>query len=434
MAPVYETVNVTSVNFENFRGKVFYNASLNIGAVRASGYFQSLNESVPGTSPGQMIGQAFDGTYDSNSNGLHLNTSEEFGYVVLMFSEPVFLLSVSFDINSTQVVSGTIEHQELMRSYGLQTPFSQDVYTNDTVVFDFMKNGGLGFYSSGVVFATRNVSHIGEINIAIKRAADFIPSDLLSVLRNIEEPRFASPYFYEEWEKNNTSWKSAKYYPEKYHSLIQFEITPVPSSVVVPNLFRDMMDYNQDPAAERECVPSNVTQLEIVPSYALQMTTVDMVWDQHLSEDIAKRPDVIFEGWDGSTWSPLIRTTLQFAKTHEIHQYVPVISKKLKISINYRDTSASLCLLNWDAALVANEQHLIQTSSTTSVAQATSTTTSAAQATSTTSKAAQATSTAQATLVKSAATPTTTPKKSAGIKTAQSVLLFAGVIVLSLMV
>ena len=417
MAPVYDTVNVASVDVSVYR-----RASLNVGALNASFHFPSLNQSVVGTTPEQMVGQAFDGISDNYSNGLQFNGSSNFVYFT--FKEPIFLLSVSFDVNSTQVVSGTFEQQGFMQSYDLKKPYTQDVFTNDTVVFDYTKNGGIGLFltTGGYIEFYTSVLHIGEIKISAKRAADIIPSDMLSLLRdNITHSspeELSLEWLDNEWSNDGTSWKAASTINEtisgKKYLPMEYDITPVPSSVNVTNLFYWRRVYSQEQFVERECVPYNVTQLEIIPRYDLQVTRVDIVWDRLMPEDVAKRPSVTFEGWDGSAWSPLLRTTLQLAKTHEVHQYVPVISEKLKVSVNYRNSSASLCFLRWEGALVPNDQYLIQTTSTTS--------------------AAQATSTAPATLIKSAATPTTTPKKSSGIKITQPIILFTCVLLLFLMV
>ena len=319
-----QSVNITEIGQSIYGGQY---AQIDLSDLEPKLTFENIHYNGDNNELKRIVGELFDGIYSNASNGINMKNTREF---TLRIQRPAFLHSISFDINTTQVVSGSIDVGQWvwLNVYDLQKPYKRDVYTNGTVVFDFKNQGGIGFFMTEgfVSFAFTGITHIGEIRIVVQRAVDILSSDDADRLRYYHGSDTYSPFKIRDWTKNGTTWKGSFtqtfYNNDKEHLPMQYEITTVPTSVNLTNLMQDRID-NSDWFAPKEgaCVPTNVTQLEIVPRYALRITTVDLVWNRFLSDDSSLRPNVTFEGFNGTMWSPLVRLSLQISKTHEVHQY-----------------------------------------------------------------------------------------------------------------
>ena len=151
--------------------------------------------------------------------------------------------------------------------------------------------------------------------------------------------------------------KKPLYYPQI------FNYTTVPENLNVSKLF----DYG--------CPAYSISEFQVSLLHGMRFTDVYLRWNGSLpvpSADSSLRPKVSVEGWDGLAWAPLIETGIQvngeidagiqLIGNIEKRQYVPSVSQKIRIKIDYQGLPVSLCQIDHSGVAVPDLKYMLKSS------------------------------------------------------------------------
>ena len=293
----------------------------------------------------QMINELFDGITDNDANGLLSDGDIKF---YIEFREPVFLHSLSLDINSTLAVNGAPEMRFLTMG-----DFPIAVSANDTLSIDFKADGGVGYLVNSIEIQLSSVRHVGEIKMSGIKGNPIFEDGLRGNLHLIWTTIAPEPSDFT-WSNVGNVQRASKGYRlvefGMYLPPLHYNFTTVPSNSNVSSLF-DLTTGT--------CLSTSPTELVMAPSFAMRFTTVYLTWDSNLpgiatvNDTTGTRPTIEFASWDGSAWVDLVKTSIFSSQKYENHQIYPAISRKLKMTIDYHGTAFKLCEMRFDALLMS---------------------------------------------------------------------------------
>ena len=160
-------------------------------------------------------------------------------------------------------------HRDRTNETSLKTEQSS-LTSRTAVALDF-------FFRFRIDFRFQNITQLCEIKIVVRRPSDILSLGIIDLLdknlyRGMESTRLA----WDCWSKNGATYKAAL---KEYHTRnnktympTQYEMTAIPSSAVIPDIFYGRLENVG--VTERKCIPTYITQLEIVPRYALRIANV----------------------------------------------------------------------------------------------------------------------------------------------------------------